>query len=215
MQPLRHMFYQRHPALVAQELIGKSLYRRAREGLCGGTIVEVEAYLFKDDPACHAAKGKTRSNRAMFGAAGRAYVYPIHSRYCFNAVTEKRGVGSAVLIRAIEPTFGVDLMRRRRRRENPLDLTRGPGRLCEALAIDRHLDQWDLSVGQRLWISDDRQQAAPTFAIKMSPRIGISSGRELLLRFFVSGSRFVSGRRAGTLLDTTSRSSFPVKALST
>lgn len=202
MQPLRQMFYQRKTAQVAQQLLGKTLYRRAPDGLCGGRIVEVEAYLFENDPACHAARGQTKSNRAMFGPAGRAYVYPIHSRYCFNAVTEERGVGAAVLIRAIEPTVGIDLMRRRRKRENPLELARGPARLCEALAIDRRLDHWDLAAGRRLWICDHVADSPQPLPIKISPRIGISSGQELMLRFFAADNRFVSGRRRGMLLET-------------
>jgi DNA-3-methyladenine glycosylase len=195
MHPLPPSFYQRQTVDVARALLGKTLARRTLEGICGGMIVEVEAYLFVEDPACHAARGRTRSNRAMFGPAGRAYVYPIHSRYCLNAVTETRGVGAAVLIRALEPAFGVELMQRRRRREKLLDLTRGPGRLCEALAIDRRLDHWNLTVAQRLWITDEPPRRVPPEAIGVSFRVGISSGRDLPLRFFIAGNRFVSGPR--------------------
>src|SRR6185312_8955522 len=129
-------FYERDPALVARDLVGKRLLRETSAGICGGRIVEVEAYLSRRDPACHASRGPTRRNAAMFGPPGHAYVYMIHSRWCLNAVTEPEGMPSAVLIRAIEPLEGLELMHQRRRTEIVRDLARGPARLCEALAID-------------------------------------------------------------------------------
>ena len=100
------------------------MYGGTREGVTSGRIVEVEAYLAQQDSACHASRGATRGNRAMFGPPGRAYVYPIHSRYCFNVVTQAPGIPSAVLIRALEPLDGLPLMERRRRRQKPLELAR-------------------------------------------------------------------------------------------
>src|SRR5688572_18896117 len=108
--PLPRDFYARDPAIVARELIGKRLIRQTGEGVSAGRIVEVEAYLSKRDPACHASRGMTRRNATMFGAAGHAYVYMIHSRWCLNAVTEDVGLGSAVMIRAIEPLAGIEQM---------------------------------------------------------------------------------------------------------
>ena len=113
-QALGREFYLREPAVVARELLGKLMLRETSAGLCGGRIVEVEAYLSARDPACHASRGMTRRNASMFGPPGHAYVYMIHSRWCFNTVTEPMGTPSAVLIRAIEPLFGVELMRQRR-----------------------------------------------------------------------------------------------------
>ena len=123
--PTLREFYLRDPAVVVRELLGKRLWRETSAGLCGGRIVEVEAYLSRRDPACHAARGYDARNAAMFGPAGHAYVYMIHSRWCLNAVTEPEGVPSAILIRAIEPMEGLELMQQRRRTDIVRDLARG------------------------------------------------------------------------------------------
>jgi DNA-3-methyladenine glycosylase len=128
----------------------------------------------------------------MFGPPGHAYVYPIHARYCFNVVTEPAGVASAVLIRAIEPVEGLELMRRRRGREALREVASGPARLCEALAIERPLDGWDLTLGERLWITDGGTRVHRTHQIACSPRIGVTAAADLPLRFFLQGSPFVS-----------------------
>jgi DNA-3-methyladenine glycosylase len=194
-KPLPRTFYARDPAIVARELIGKRLLRQTAEGLCGGRIVEAEAYLSSRDPACHANRGMTRRNAAMFGPPGHAYVYMIHARWCFNCVTEDIGLGSAVLIRAIEPLEGLPLMHARRGIENVLDLARGPARLCQALAIDRSHNTWDLTAGGHLWIEEDQNLNGTRLRILRSPRIGISAATHRLLRFYLAGSPFVSGRK--------------------
>jgi DNA-3-methyladenine glycosylase len=188
-------FYCRDTERVAHDLLGKLLVRCSREGVTSGSIVEVEAYLHEDDPACHAARGCTPSNRALFGPPGRAYVYPIHSRYCLNAVTRERGVACAVLIRAVEPLDGVALMQRRRNRESLFELARGPARLCEAFAVDRRLDHWDLTRGKRLWICEASGAGLCDQEISQSVRIGVTSAHHLPLRYFVTGSPYVSGSR--------------------
>jgi DNA-3-methyladenine glycosylase len=193
--PLVRAFYDRNPAVVARELIGKRLLRQTPDGLCGGCIVETEAYLSSRDPACHASRGMTRRNAAMFGPPGHAYVYMIHARWCFNCVTEEVGLGSAVLIRAIEPFEGLPLMHARRGVENVLDLTRGPARLCQALAIDHSHNTWDLTAGSELWIADCEPFTRTPLKICRSPRIGISTAQHRLLRFYLAGNPFVSGRR--------------------
>lgn len=121
-------------------------------------IVETEAYLAKGDPACQAARGRTKSNAAMFVPPGRAYVYPIHSRHCLNVVTGADGVGTAVLIRAVEPIEGIDLMQKHRQRDKRLELARSPGRLCQDFAIDRQFDDWNLAKSRQLWLADDGTQ---------------------------------------------------------
>src|SRR5262245_27864641 len=193
--PLAREFYLRDPVVVARELIGKRLIRETSAGVCGGRIVEVEAYLSQRDPACHASRGMTNRNAAMFGPPGHAYVYMIHSRWCLNAVTEPAGVPSAILIRAIEPLEGVELMHQRRRTDIVRDLARGPARLCEALSIDRTYSGWDLTAGRELWIADEPEANGRPLRVARSGRIGISSAQRRLLRFFDSESRFVSGAR--------------------
>jgi DNA-3-methyladenine glycosylase len=193
--PLPVTFYAREPVAVARDLLGKLLVRATRQGIASGVIVEVEAYLAEVDSACHAYRGRTPRNAVMFGPPGRLYVYSIHSRYCLNAVTETRGVGSAVLIRALEPRAGIAAMQARRNRESLLDLTRGPARLCEAMDVDRRLDGWNLTLGKRIWIAADAAAPHPAFRIARSPRIGVTSAHDAALRFFIDGSRFVSGPR--------------------
>jgi DNA-3-methyladenine glycosylase len=191
-------FYARDPVQVARELVGKVLLRETSAGFCGGLIVECEAYLSRRDPACHATRGMTRRNVSMFGPPGHAYVYTIHTRWLLNAVTEPVGTPSAILIRAIEPLWGLELMQQRRGADVLFrDLARGPGRLAQALAIDRTYDGWDLTAGRELWIAEPSQNGH-ALKIARSGRIGISAAKHRLLRFFVEGSRFVSGRRIST-----------------
>ena len=194
-RPLSRDFYARDPMAVARELIGKQLVRATAKGTLAGRIVEVEAYLSSRDPACHANRGMTRRNATMFGPAGHAYVYMIHARWCLNAVTEEIGLGSAVLIRAIEPLQGLDQMRERRGREQVLDLARGPARLCQELDVTKRFDGWDLTLGRELWIAEEPLDRETPSRVVRSPRIGISSARRRLLRFYLAGSPFVSGRR--------------------
>jgi len=194
-KPLPRAFYDRDPETVARQLLGKTLHRRSRRGLASGMIVEVEAYLAEGDSAAHSYRGRTPRNAVMFGPPGHLYVYSIHARYCLNAVTEAAGIASAVLIRAIEPLAGVALMQTRRARAAPLDLARGPARLCEALEVERDLDGWDLTSGRRIWIDEVDAIPSSAFSIGRSVRIGVTSAREARLRFFLDGSRFVSGPR--------------------
>lgn len=194
--PLSRSFYNRDCLVVARELLGKRLLRRTEEGLAGGTIVEVEAYLGPADPASHSYRGMTRRNRSMFGPPGHAYVYSIHSRWCMNVVVQPEGTPHAALIRALEPQIGLDLMRQRRQREKLLELTRGPARLCEALAIDRQLDGWDVTLGKDLWLAEgEKDESEASRQIAVSPRIGVTAAHDLPLRFFYANCPYVSGRR--------------------
>jgi DNA-3-methyladenine glycosylase len=199
--PLPARFYRRSPELVARELLGAMVFRRLPEGLLGGRIVETEAYLADNDPACHAARGPTARNAVMFGPPGFAYVYAIHSRWCLNAVTMPADVGCAVLIRAIEPLIGIEFMQARRPRHELRDLARGPARLCQALAIDKRHNGLDLcsdSPQAELWIAGGKRVADRD--VLVSPRIGVTSAHELPLRFFVMNSPFVSRHRKGESL---------------
>ncbi|MCS7017112.1 MAG: DNA-3-methyladenine glycosylase [Gemmatales bacterium] len=199
-------FYDRPVQLVARELLGKWLFREWAPGvLLGGRIVEAEAYLAENDSANHAFRGRTRRNASMFGPPGHAYVYAIHTRYCLNVVTEAEGVPSAVLIRALEPLSGVETMQQLRGACPLRELARGPGKLCQALGIDRRLDGWDLTLGQTLWLADSAD-AISADRILVGPRIGVTSAKELPLRFFLANCPFVSGHRRGLPLSASPHS---------
>jgi len=199
--PLPHDFYARPTLDVARDLVGMVLVHRSRAGITAGRIVEVEAYIGEDDPACHASPGPTRRNAPLYGPPGIAYVYlnyGIHS--LLNAVTEPAGSPAAVLIRALEPLDGIDLMRRRRVRNGaarPLDthaICRGPGNLTVAMGIGLRHNREDLA-GPRIWI-EDRGLGATSVA--WSPRIGIRVGTDRPWRCFDPTSPAVSGPRAAT-----------------
>lgn len=196
--PLPQLFYDRPPDVVARDLLGKRLIRKTPQGVAAGTIVEVEAYLGRSDPASHSYRGCTPRNAVMFGPPGRLYVYSIHARWCMNAVTQAEGTPTAVLIRAVQPLMGIDLMQRRRAREKPLDLARGPARLCQAFAVDRADNGADLTsrrsaAGKAIWIADDPEFDLTQIAVGISTRIGVTSAQDAELRFYVRGNRFVSG----------------------
>ena len=185
-------FYDRPTDLVARELLGKALLRRLDGRWLGGLIVETEAYLPDGDLASHSARGKTPSNAAMFGPPGTLYVYPIHAKYCMNAGTEAEGSGSAVLIRAIEPVWGIQQMQANRRTDDLRRLSRGPAMLCQALAVDRSLDAVDLIDSTEIMIAD--RPILESRRVTTTTRIGISRSKDSMLRYFVDGSWFVSGR---------------------
>ncbi len=191
--PLEPSFYQQDILSIARALLGQLLCRDTSAGLTAGMIVETEAYLSRGDPACHAFCGKTDRNAPMFGPSGRAYVYFIYgSHYCFNVVTGRRGAGEAVLVRALEPLYGLDLMEQRRGKgKGRLHITGGPGKLCQALAIDGSFNSHDLRCPP-LWIATGTEVGAGD--VSSSPRIGISRAREKLLRFYIRDNSFVSRR---------------------
>ena len=180
---------------LARFLIGKLLVRELDDGtVLTGRIVETEAYGI-DDPASHAYRGETKRNRTMFERHAHAYVYLIYgTSYCLNVSTEARGVGAAVLIRALEPLSGLERMRERRGRPGLRDdeLARGPGNLCRAFGIGPAEDGLDLDDDPRLILSDDG--VAPE--VGTSVRIGLTRAVERPHRFYARGSRAVSGRRS-------------------
>jgi DNA-3-methyladenine glycosylase len=177
---------------VARELLGKVLVH----GPTAGIIVETEAYLV-GDPACHGAPGLTARNEVMFGPNGYAYVYFIYGcHFCFNAVCQPPGIAEAVLIRAVHPLSGEDLMRAARPVTRVHSLSNGPGKLCQALDIDRNLNGADLcDIASPVFIAENRQ--AHLFRqdfgpVLVGPRIGISQAAELPLRFWLNKDPFVS-----------------------
>lgn len=193
-------FYERPTLEVAKDLIGKALVHETVAGRASGIIVETEAYIGEDDPACHAAPGRTPRNAPLYGPPGIAYVYLNYGiHYLVNAVTESEGWPAAVLIRALAPREGIGLMRRRRARGtgrpaaafDEAELCRGPGNLTRALGIDLRQNLKDLTASS-LRIEEARVEIG---AVEWTPRIGITQGADRPWRCSVVAHAAVSGRR--------------------
>lgn len=194
MPKLTENFFKKPTIMLAQELIGTYLVHKSEDGTTVGKIVETEAYLFKNDPACHAARGKTKRNAVMFESAGIAYVYFIYGvHYCFNIVSGKKDEGEAVLIRALEPVNGIKLMQKRRGKNKKLhELCSGPGKLVQAMGINKsHNGQSLLSSNLKLDLKESRASKKNRNIVKTT-RIGINQGADLLLRFYLKESKFIS-----------------------
>ena len=181
---LKKKFFSQPTIDLAKALLGKYLVY----GDLKGIIVETEAYLFKDDPGCHASRGMTKRNEPMFGQAGNTYVYLIYGMYhCINIVSGKTGEGEAVLIRAVEPIDGIAKMQRRRKTTKTENLCNGPGKLTQAFGITKKHNNLSLIDGPiQVYNSRIKPQ------IETSPRIGLSAGKELELRFYIKDNPFVS-----------------------
>ncbi len=204
MQPLRQAFFARNTITVARELVGCLLEVEADEGKVVGRIIEVEAYEGEGDPASHAANGRTPRSEIMFGPPGFAYVYLIYGmHHCLNFVTEAEGTAGAVLIRAVEPVSGHELMAVRRGLDSDIarekDLCSGPGRLCRALGIDRSWNGLPLvpglgesipsAIGKIRIFPGEGPPGGPV----ATPRIGIRQAVDRLHRFIDSRSEYLSG----------------------
>ncbi len=197
---LARSFYDRPTLDVAADLLGKVLVHCRRGTRTSGAIVEVEAYIGESDPACHAAPGPTRRNQPLYGIPGHAYVYLNYGIHCLvNIVTESQGSPAAVLIRALDPLDGIDVMRRRRGGpfknaegvDSVHELCRGPGNLTKAMGITLVENRLDL-LGDRLFVEDRRIDVEPT---AWSPRIGITVGTGHPWRAYVAGHPAVSGQK--------------------
>ena len=185
-------FYARPTLHVARDLLGQVVVSRTPDGQTAGRIVETEAYHGPDDPASHAARLKQGRVEAMWGEPGIAYIYRSYGIHAMlNVVTEPAGVTGAVLIRALEPLAGIELMQRRRGTDRLPLLCSGPGRLCQALGIALDWHGADLVTSDRLWIAPGE----PAAEVSISRRIGISRGQEHPWRFWVTGSPHVSAHR--------------------
>jgi DNA-3-methyladenine glycosylase len=177
---------------LARALLGKVLVREFSGGTAAGRIVETEAYL-QHEPACHAFRGMTPRNRSLFLEHGHAYVYLCYgTSYMLNVSSEPGGIGSGVLLRALEPMFGTEHMQRNVSHVKVSNLTRGPGRLTAALRVDLRHDGLNLFTDKQLWIGSDGHKIR---SIGESVRIGLTKAADLRLRFFVAGSRYLSGPR--------------------
>jgi DNA-3-methyladenine glycosylase len=188
-------FFERDTLTVARELLGQMIVRRTDEGAIRGIIVETEGYLGELDDAAHSYKGKSDRIRVQYGPAGMAYIYMIYGMYnCLNITSGPLGVPEVVLIRALEPVSGIDLMKKRRRTDKTLQLCSGPGKLCMALDIDRRLYGADLCSDGPVYL--EYGQLPPE--TEASKRIGIDYAmlcRDKLWRFTISGNPYVSVRR--------------------
>jgi len=195
-RPLPRRFYDRETLTVAADLIGKVLVHRTKAGVAAGAIVETEAYIGESDPACHAAPGPTKRNQPLYGPPGVAYVYLNYGmHYLVNAVTESEGSPAAVLIRALEPLDGIDLMQKRRAARGAAvavsGLCRGPGNLTKALGISLVQNRLPLTVPP---LSIEDWGVSPG-AVTWGPRIGLRVGTDRAWRCWVAGHACVSGRR--------------------
>ena len=204
MRKIKKNFYNRETLKVAQETLGKFLVRKIGKKIISGKIVETEGYVGTSDLASHASRGKTARTAPMFGPPGHAYVYLVYGlNYCFNIVTERKNYPAAVLIRAIEPAEGINLMRRHRQSLNNKNLnsqisilkslTNGPGKLCQALKIDKALNNFDLTKNT-LWLEDRGLKIKP-LEIVAAKRIGVDYAgkyKNKPWRFYLKGNPFVS-----------------------
>jgi DNA-3-methyladenine glycosylase len=197
--PLSRRFFARDALSAAQSILGTVLIHESSEGIAAGRIVEVEAYRGPRDRAAHSFGGRrTARNEVMYGPPGHAYIYFVYGmHYCINVVTARLDVPEAVLIRAIEPLDGIELMRRRRKlaaNAPAYQLGRGPGNVCKAMGIDRSLNGSDLLAGS---LRLERGRRLPEARIVRLPRIGVAyAGPDAALpwRLFERGNRAVSGK---------------------
>jgi len=188
---LNKSFYLSDTVTVAKELLGKYIFKKSVIGYLAAKIVETEAYLGDEDPACHAFRKITKRNEPMFEEGGISYVYFIYGNYyCFNVVTESQGIGSAVLIRGVEPISGINSMKRNRGMiQKDTDLTNGPSKFCLAFNIDKLDNKEDLTE-DKIFISKSKKKES--VIINVAKRIGIKEGTELPYRFFLKDNLYVT-----------------------
>jgi len=196
---LRREFFARDTLVVARELLGARLVRILDGQRLSGLIVECEAYVGQEDSACHASRGRTPRNAVMYGPPGHAYVYFTYGmHWMLNVVTEREGFPAAILVRALQPLEGIEVMRSlRQARGRPRkdgELTNGPAKLTQALAIDKAFDGADLVLGDTLWL--EQVEPIAEGAVQSGPRIGIryadEKDRGLPWRFWIRGHPYVS-----------------------
>ncbi|MBS7608124.1 MAG: DNA-3-methyladenine glycosylase [Candidatus Bathyarchaeia archaeon] len=191
MKALPRSFYERDPATVARELLGKMLVRRLASQILSGKIVETEAYYGENDPASKAYKGRKNFNEPMFCEAGRTFIYMVHGNWLLNIVAHPKGEVGAVLIRSLEPLQGVEVMKKNRKTENIKALTSGPGKLTKALAITKELNSVDVTDSNSDLIIVENIEGE-SFDVCTSRRIGVKADLPRDLRFYIKGNIFVS-----------------------
>jgi DNA-3-methyladenine glycosylase len=189
---LKRAFFSRDPVMVARDLLGRILFYRAPQGLLAGRIVETEAYRGEADAASHAFRGRTARNAVMYGVAGHAYVYFTYGmHYCLNVTADASSVAGAVLLRALEPLAGMEIMRKRGDRGPEVRLLSGPGKIGRGFGLDLKDNGLDFTRGP---LGLAAGTPVPDGEVAVSRRIGISRAVDLPYRFSVIGSRSVSRR---------------------
>jgi DNA-3-methyladenine glycosylase len=191
-KPLHRDFYDRDPVFVSQQILGKYLIRYINKTPIVSKIVETEAYLSANDPAAHSFIGKTARTEILFGEPGFTYVFSLHRYFCLNIVTEGINKPGCVLIRAIEPIEGLELMKHFRNTKNLYNLTSGPGKLCQALNINKSMNGIDVTSKTSLIQITHCGELISKKDICSTPRIGISKAKNELLRFYIKNNSFVS-----------------------
>ncbi len=190
---LERNFFAQSTIRVAQKLLGKYLVLKQNGTVLSAKIVETEAYIGEDDKASHAYGRITPRNQIMYGPPGYAYVYFVYgNHHCLNFVTEKKGYPAAVLIRAAEPCVGIAQMQKNRKFENLKNLTNGPGKLCQALGIDKKFNGRDVT-SQVFFVEDKGEKVDQ---IERSPRVGVKDGKDKRWRFYIKKNSFVSKIRS-------------------
>ncbi len=186
-------FYNRDPEIVAKELLGKKLIRKIGHFILEGVTVETEAYYGLNDPASRAFLGKKNYNRPMWQEPGRAFIYNVHKYWMFNVIAHEPTKVGAVLVRAIEPTVGIDIMKRNRSVKNLVNLTNGPGKLTLALKIDKSINGLPVtSKGSNIIIAEG---SITPKKIRSSNRIGVKKDLERYLRFYIGDNKFISRKQ--------------------
>jgi len=190
---LDRIFFDRSTRKVAKDLLGKILVRKIRDKIIAGRIVEVEAYIGEHDPAAHASSGRTERTKILYGEPGHAYIFKIRGYHCLNAVAEEKDSPGCVLIRAIEPLMGINEMKRLRgiHIKKDMDLTNGPGKLCQALEIDMDLYRADFTSGDSLLFIAESTEGED-FETEITKRIGITKAADWKLRYTIKNNKFVS-----------------------
>jgi len=190
-KPLQRNFFLGDTLKIARDLLGKIIIKHDGKNILKGKIVETEAYIGDHDPACHAFQKFTDRSSVLFEKGGTIYVYFVYGNYfCFNIVTGKEGTGDAVLIRAVEPLDGLEIMKiRRPKAKNIVDLTNGPSKFCMAFGIDGKYNRNDIT-GKDICISSHAEKEK--FEIAASKRIGLNVGVDFPYRFFIKNNKFVT-----------------------
>lgn len=189
MRTLSKDFYERNPASVAKDLLGKILMRKVDSEVLSGRIVETEAYYGGNDPASRAYKGRKKFNELMFMDVGKTFIYMVHANWLLNIVAHPTGGVGAVLIRAVEPIEGIETMRNNRDVKRLRDLTNGPGKLTKALAVTKELNGIDVTKrDSQIVVVEGRGES---FEVCSSHRIGVKVDLPRKLRFFIKGNKFI------------------------